>query len=49
MNGFGSLNGNLLQPQLTTLNEVPMDGIDLIVNKINKLLYKNKALKIIFS
>jgi len=36
MNGFGSLNGNLLQPQLTTLNEVPMDGIDLIVNKKKK-------------
>ena len=33
MNGFGSLNDNLLQPQLTTLNEVPMDGLDLIVNK----------------
>ena len=36
MNGFGSLNNNLLQPQLTTLNEVPMDGIDLIVNKKKK-------------
>ena len=36
MNGFGSLNGNLLQPQLTTINEVPMDGIDLIVNKKKK-------------
>ena len=36
MNGFGSLNGNLLQPQLTTLNEVPMDGIDLIVNRKKK-------------
>ena len=36
MNGFGSLNDNLLQPQLTTLNEVPMDGIDLIVNKKKK-------------
>ena len=36
MNGFGSLNENLLQPQLTTLNEVPMDGLDLIVNKRKK-------------
>ena len=36
MNGFGSLNDNLLQPQLSTLNEVPMDGIDLIVNRKKK-------------
>ena len=36
MNGFGSLNENLLQPQLSTLNEVPMDGIDLIVNRKKK-------------
>ena len=33
MNEFGSLNRNILQPQLSTINEVPMDGIDLIVNK----------------
>ena len=33
MNGYGNLNNSLLQPQLSTLNEVPMDGIDLIVNK----------------
>ena len=36
MNGFGSLNDSLLQPQLSTLNEVPMDGLDLIVNKKKK-------------
>ena len=36
MNGFGSLNETLLQPQLSTHNEVPMDGIDLLVNKRKK-------------
>jgi len=36
MNGFGSLNETLLQPQLSTHNEVPLDGIDLLVNKRKK-------------
>ena len=58
MNTFGSLHNNSLQPQLTTLDNVPLDGIDLLVNKkkkgLNDLISisifnveaKNKNLKI---
>ena len=36
MNGLGFGNGSLLQPQLSIHNEVPIDGLDLIVNRKKK-------------
>ena len=38
MNGLGFGNSSLLQPQLSIHNEVPIDGLDLIVNKKKKVL-----------
>ena len=44
MNGLGFGNGSLLQPQLNIHNEVPIDGLDLIVNNQSEIasIYKNK-------